>query len=357
MFEHKTFEYILDEMLDRVSDDVDKREGSIIFDALAPTAMELAETYSDMDLLLRLTFADSADGDYLGRRVGEHGVDRKQTSKAIRRGTFTDGDSEPFDIPFPSRFLLGDINYLTVERVEIGNYFLEAETDGTVGNRDFGDLLPVEPIDGLGTATLGEVLIPGEDEESDESLYAKYLEHINEKAFGGNRADYKKHVLAIQGVGAVRLSRAPEGGGTVRATIIDSTFDVPTAELVEFAQEIVDPLPYKGEGYGTAPIGHVVSIVAGDSLTVNFETTLTLSGVVIGQIEPLAEAVVEDYLADLRKDWYKDEPIVVRLLHLESRLLLIDGVQDVTESTLNGLASNLTLPYEIPVKGSVVLND
>lgn len=357
MFEHMTFNSILQEMLDRVPDDVDKREGSIIYDALAPTAMEFAEMYSNMDLLLRRTFADSADGDDLERRVGEHGVKRKKASKAIRRGVFTDGDAAPFAIAEGWRFRLGDIVYTVKEIIEPGVYRMEAETVGVVGNQDYGELLPLEPIDGLGTATLTDVLIPGEDDESDESLYAKYIEHINEIAFGGNRADYKRHILAIQGVGAVRLVRAPEGGGTVEAVIIDSTFNVPTPELVDFVQEKVDPQPYTGDGYGTAPIGHAVTIKAGEALTINFETTLTLSGVTLGQVEPLADEVIADYLAEVREEWHKDLPLTIRILHLESRLLLIEGVQDVTDSKLNGVGSNITLPHEIPVKGSVVLHD
>ena len=35
MYEEMTYENILQQMLDRVTSDVDKREGSVIFDALA----------------------------------------------------------------------------------------------------------------------------------------------------------------------------------------------------------------------------------------------------------------------------------------------------------------------------------
>ena len=38
MFEKMTYEAILQDMLNRVTSDVDKREGSIIYDALAPCA-------------------------------------------------------------------------------------------------------------------------------------------------------------------------------------------------------------------------------------------------------------------------------------------------------------------------------
>ena len=43
MFENKDFESIMEEMLSQVSDKLDKREGSVIYDAIAPMAMELAQ--------------------------------------------------------------------------------------------------------------------------------------------------------------------------------------------------------------------------------------------------------------------------------------------------------------------------
>ena len=41
MYEALTFEAILERMLGRVDDSFDKREGSVIYDALAPAAVEL----------------------------------------------------------------------------------------------------------------------------------------------------------------------------------------------------------------------------------------------------------------------------------------------------------------------------
>ncbi|MFC6545371.1 hypothetical protein [Cohnella cellulosilytica] len=64
MFEHMTYDFILQRMLDRVSDDLDKREGSIIYDALAPAAAELAQLYIDLDINYNLSYADSAAGDF-----------------------------------------------------------------------------------------------------------------------------------------------------------------------------------------------------------------------------------------------------------------------------------------------------
>lgn len=357
MFEHKTVAYIRDQALDEVSNDVDKREGAIIFDSVAAVAVPMSEMYSDIDLVMRLTFADSSDGDYLGRRVGEHGVYRKQAASAIRKGVFVGSNDKPFNPPTGSRFSLDGYNYEVIEKVADGEYGLRAETVGINGNQDYGELLPTEPLSGLGSATLTDVLIPGEDAETDESLYAKYLDHISEPAFGGNRADYKRKIMAVQGVGGVRLSRAPLGGGTVRAVIIDSTFKVPTPETVALVQETVDPIENQGDGFGTAPIGHAVTIEAVGEMVVDVVAKLSLVGVTLGQVEPLVIGIVEEYLAEIRKEWIEGFALVLRISHLESRILSLEGVQDIVGTTFNGEAANITLSHGIPSKGSVSLSE
>ena len=46
MFEEMTYEKIMERMLSRVPDTLDKREGAIIFDALAPAAFEMSILYT-----------------------------------------------------------------------------------------------------------------------------------------------------------------------------------------------------------------------------------------------------------------------------------------------------------------------
>ena len=69
MYEHITFDVILERMMDRVPNNIDKREGSIIYDALAPAAVELAQMYIELDVILNETFADTASREYLIRRA------------------------------------------------------------------------------------------------------------------------------------------------------------------------------------------------------------------------------------------------------------------------------------------------
>ena len=54
MWEEMTYENILNDMLERIPNDIDKRPGSIIYDALAPCAYHLAQTYFQLNHFIDL---------------------------------------------------------------------------------------------------------------------------------------------------------------------------------------------------------------------------------------------------------------------------------------------------------------
>ena len=192
MYEQQTFDAILNRMLERVPSDIDKREGSIIYDALAPAVAELAQMYVELDINYNLSFADTATGDFLSRRTAEFGVERQPATKAIRRGLFYGNDEAPLDIPIGSRYAIDGLVYVATEKISTGVFKLECETAGIAGNQTFGALLPIAGVPGLVSAELTDVLVPGEDEETDEALRSRYYEAVNEPAFGGNVADYRQ---------------------------------------------------------------------------------------------------------------------------------------------------------------------
>ena len=81
------FEQILNRLLDAVPSDVDKREGSIIFNALSPVALELQQVYEELEDVLQETFADTAELDSLIMRARERGIQYKEATKAIIKAT------------------------------------------------------------------------------------------------------------------------------------------------------------------------------------------------------------------------------------------------------------------------------
>ncbi|MFD2329111.1 baseplate J/gp47 family protein [Cohnella sp. GCM10020058] len=357
MYEAQTFGAILQRMLNRIPDTMDKREGSIIYDALAPAAAELAELYAELDINYSLSFVDTTTGDYLTRRAAEHGTVRKLSSAAERLGLFYGAGDVPLDVPVGTRFSISGVNYTATRRISAGNYELTCETAGTIGNQFFGPLLPIDYVEGLARAELADVRIPGADQETDESLRARFLAEINAQPFGGNVGDYLEKIGGLNGVGGVKVFPAWAGGGTVKATILDSDFNAPSAALVDEVQTIVDPETNNGRGIGFAPIGHSVTVMGAMPVTVNVTTTLTLrSGFTIGQVRANIEAAVEEYLLTLRRSWAGVPEIVVRIAPMEARMLSVDGIADVTGTKLNGAAANVVLTGEqIPRRGTVTL--
>lgn len=348
MFEEMTFENILNDMLSRVPGDVDKREGSIVYDALAPAAYKLAEMYFQLANYTNLFFADTAVGEFLSRRAAEMGVIRQPATKALRK-IVTDAA-----VSIGTRWAIEDTTYIITEADSETEYKAECEQVGAVGNHYTGALINIDNIPDV-TAELTDILIPGEDEETDEALRQRYIASLANKAFGGNVADYKQKVSALMGVGGVKVAPVWDGGGTVKLIVIDSEFNAPSGTLIDDVQEAVDPVASQGEGYGIAPIGHIVTVVGVQEEEIDVESEITLQdGYVWEDVKPAVEAAINEYFAELRSTWAESNFLVVRISQIEVRILDITGIVDVANTKLNGVAQNIELgPYEIPVLDEV----
>mgnify|MGYP001400287803 CR=1 FL=1 len=357
MYESQTFEAILQRMLARVPNSIDKRPGSVIYDALAPAAAELAQMYAELDILMRLTFADTASGEYLTMRAAEIGVTRKSATKARRRGLFYDRNNSPMDVPIGSRFRIDDVIFQVIEKQTVGDVVLECETAGEAGNAPSGDMLPIGNIPGLGKAVVTEIIEHGAEEEDDESLRNRYFDNLRGQAFGGNIADYRQKTLAIEGVTAVKVDPVWNGPGTVRLVILGANHLPADTGLVDRVQNDMDPPP-QGEGYGIAPIGHVVTVESAKPVTINVETMLLLdTGFTHESVLPEVQAKIEAYLDELRKSWQDTSQIIVRVALIDARILDVPGVLDVTSTKINDAAANVTLADDqVPVLGQVTIN-
>lgn len=346
-------------MLEEYPDDIDKSENSPVYNAVAGQAAEMSQLYTFLEVALQLAFADTSEGEYLTRRVAEFGTNRRAARKAIKKGIFKDDDDSLIDIPIGSRFFIDDLHYEAIEKISEGSYQLQCEEEGTVGNRPKGDLLPIENINSLATAEMTDVIVSGEDEESDESLFERYIHDMNEPAFGGNVSDYKGKINSIQGVGGVEVIRAWNGGGTVKCIIIASDFSKPSDELIDSIQTEIDPEENQGEGIGLAPIGHIVTISPVAETEISIETTVTLDpGLSASSMKEDIEASLSDYLLSLRKAWKDEDKLVVRTAQIDARLLMLPSVVDIAGTKINGLKENVEINKEnIPVLGAVTVNE
>ena len=352
MYENITYESILQRMLDRIPDDMDKREGAVIYDALAPAAVELQLMYIELDTILRDTFASTTtDRDCMVLRAAERGITPGDASAALVKGTMTPAS---VNVPVGSRFSCGLLNYIVTEKIKAGEYQLQCETSGSEANGNIGQLIPINYISGLETAQITELLVPGEDEEGLESIRKRYLASFDAEAFGGNKADYIQKCDAIQGVGPIRVTPAWNGGGTVKLTILDSEYHAASSTLLEKVQKTFDPNG-DGMGDGLAPIGHVVTVETAEAVEVQVAAILSFKkGYDFDTLQESLKAEIDEYLSELRHSWGETIP-VVRISQVESRILSVEGILDVTGTKLNGQEKNLSLTqYQIPTMGGII---
>lgn len=345
MFETETFEVILRRMLTYVANKYDKREGSFVYDNTAPTAVEAQNIYISLDVLLNELFPDTASRAYLIKHCLMRNIVPKEASPATVTGQFTPDNLE---IPIGTRFSHDDFNYTVIEKISDGLYYLQCETLGSEPNGVTGQLIPIDYIAGLQTAEIIEVTFIGEDEEETEALRARYMASTVAERFGGNEMDYKATIKSISRVGQVKLYRAAEwnGGGTVKAVITDSDNQVPSSQLVDDVQTIIDPEGNNGAGDGTAPIGHFVTIVGANKTTVDITCTLSYkSGFTWETVRDNVVAAVDKYLASLNAGWEETEKmgIRVRISHVENAILNVTGILDIQDTMLNGKEENLAV--------------
>lgn len=355
-FENITFEELMKLKLQQIPSNQDKRQSSVIYNAIASNSAETIQMYMDLKFLEDRTYGDTATGIDLDRRASERGIIRYPPSKSICEGIFTQSGNIPFDVPIGSRFSGDDLNYIVVEKIADGKFKLSCETDGEAGNRYFGALIPIEYIKNLATAELTQLLIPGEDAEPDESLRERYFDSFENQAYGGNIADYKLKTNSIQGVGGVKVYPVWAGGGTVKLVIIDSDFNVPSDTLINTVQTYIDPEVNQGIGLGIAPIGHIVTVEPVKDVTVNIKSHITLK--ISYKWEDVVSGIrtaIKEYFQDLRKLWQKEDTTIVRISRIETRILDVIGVLDVEDTLLNELSANFSLATdEVPILGEVI---
>lgn len=398
MYEDQTYDVVLKRMLNRVSNKLDKRPSSPVYDLHSSTAVEFQILYIELEYLIKNSYGDTAAREFLILLAKDRGLTPDPATKAILQGEFT-----PTNIDVTGkRFNISNINYIVKEQIEPGIYKVECETAGLVGNQYLGDMIPMDYIEGLETASLTSVLIPGDDEEDTEVFRQRYFDSFNEQSFGGNHADYMTKVKGIDGVGSCKVKRVWNGdirpaemiptakvrewfssvlgtldkevqiwlstvfvaaaekkltvGGTVRVVITDSDdYGEASSTLVQSVQRTLDPEESTGEGYGLAPIGHVISVVSATPAPIKVTTTVTFEeGYTWSNSKSAIEEAVNGYFLELRKSWSDTTQTIVRVSQIENRILGVDGVVDVTGTKLNGTASNMTLSeFSIPTLGGV----
>ena len=367
MFEDKTFENILSDMLSYVSDrnpEIDTREGSMIYTALAPIALELETAYHEMEMIVDETFLETASKEYLIKHGNQIGVEINEATCAHFKGEFN------VNVEIGSRFNLETFNYNVIEKLsdptdDNPNYVFElvCETAGAEPNGYLGDLTPITYVAGLSHAKLTSITIYGEDEEETESYRYRLQIHIKNPPVNGNVSQYDEWLSQYDGIGKYRTIPCWNGVNTVKLLVLNSENKGASAELLNEVQEYFDPptapinddtsdstYPQgRGMGNGQAPVGAIITVDTVTEVPVVVNCQVVLKS---GYSNPVGvKEAVENYLETIAFN-----KTTISYLPISAAIYNAESVDDVTSLTItvNGTVMDTNVT---PFIDSVTLND
>lgn len=354
--ENNSFELILNRILaDDQFINVDKRVGSVVYDMVAPFAMEMAEFYTLLDIFEHQNSLLTATGSNLDRLSKSLGIERKLANNALRIAEFKkykkDKDGNYFvdefgekilvtlDIDIGSRFVQPDDENIIFEYIGLidGFQIVRCETAGNIGNNHNGQILPLVPIVDLVSAEIVDTYTAGADDESDENLRQRILDFLVNSPYGGNISDYIGKVNEIDGVGNTKVFPAWKGNGSVLLSVVDPNFNPITDTFKQTLKDSIDPEEDTGKGKGIAPIGHFVTITTPVKKMVDVSMTLQLSpDATISDVDNDIRDALQDYFLNMRKRFGQNTTLYIFKSKIIDAVMGIPRILNVTNVLLNG---------------------
>ncbi|WKV08208.1 baseplate J/gp47 family protein [Thermoanaerobacterium sp. CMT5567-10] len=247
----QTEEEIRQRMLNSIPDNMDKSEGSYIWDAIEPAAIELAKAAIWAQEVLRRGFAETTFGEYLDMRGNEHGIFRREATRATGKVKFTGAKGT----------IIPEGTIVTTAATEnVNSVFFETVNDVVIDDTQTAtaDIIAVEAgsngnvmantiniissnIQGVYSVTNESPTSGGYDIEDDASFLARYLQKVRNPASSGNKADYVNWTMEVPGVGGVSVVPCKDGPGTVAIAIIDTNKVPASQSLVDAVQDYIAP--------------------------------------------------------------------------------------------------------------------
>lgn len=349
VYENETFDTIMERMLARISDDIDKRQGSVVYDMLAPAAIELEQAYMEMDNVLNLGFADTTYGEYLDRRAAEQGLTRKAAVAATTNVTVTAQDGTV--IPVGTQFATNDTEPVYFETVAdatvVGgsvSIAVQAVEAGATGNVAAGTItVPVGDLASVITVTNPEAATGGVDEETDAELLARYLEKVRNQITSGNKYQYESWAKSISGISDAKCYPLWNGPGTVKVVVIDEEKRSPSQTVLDTVADYIE---------SQRPVGAQVTVAGVTEVSIDIAAQLTLQDGV--NIDDVKVEITNNLTAYFESIAFNDN--VVRYSKIANAIFDATGVVDYANLMVNNGTANIVLGTdEVPVAGAVLV--
>lgn len=340
----RTHKELLEEMIGLSPDDIDTRTGSFTYDMAMVFAVKLAEFYAvNVNQILDSVFLSTATGKFLDERAANVGISRIISTKCRRSAKFVG-----YEPDVGSRFQGGDYFWQVIEPS-----IIECETLGSGPNKvsTGTHLIPINAIAELKSATMGDILVIGRDQETDDELRERATKATIQPSGDGNVQQLTDWCKSVAGVGKAVVLPCWNGINTAKGIITTVENKPANPELVNKVQEYMDP-GKKGLGEGKAPIGCVFTVESAQTFNITVRAQVKkLSSVTEEQIKLNFKKELEEFL---NSQVFKITSLSIN--RIGAMLLNIEGVEDYTTITLNGSSQSLTIPAnQIPTITEVVV--
>jgi uncharacterized phage protein gp47/JayE len=345
-------ETIQQRVVDRLGDEWRKEPGDFIHDAVAPTPLEIKQLQVNQDFILKNTFAQFAEEEYLDYKLAEVGLNRMQATFSQRKISITadagviipaghtvsvvilDGQGNPVEYTVDQ-----EVSFTDNLAREVS---LTCKEAGSVGNvPDGSEFIILPPIPGVRSISDLGSTIPARDKEADEAAWKRYDFKVRHPDTGGNKNDYIRWSSEVTGVGKSKTIPRWAGTGTVKVVIVDNAYKPASQILVDEVQEYLDP-GSEGLGEGKAPMGAAVTVTAAKALPVDIAATVMYDqNVDKAAVKAEFEKRVKDYLIEIVFTDY-----AVAFARIGAILVTTAGVLNYSGLTLNGVAGDVPVDSE-----------
>ncbi len=219
---------------------------------LKVVAGQIFALYSKCDWLLRQTFPQTADGEYLDLHAQQKAIERKSAYRATGEITFYRETESLSDISIPSGTICSTVGnnakrFITTQDATLAAGELsvtvpaQAEATGKEYNAAAKTVtVMVTAPQGIISAENENEFTGGCDVEDDESLRERIKNTYSDISNGANAAFYREVALRHKEIGDANVIVRKRGRGTVDVAVFSSSNTTPSQQVIDEVTQMIE---------------------------------------------------------------------------------------------------------------------